>query len=340
MRIGGRILFGERRLSSIPHDGIERVDAMRQPGSVTSDSRFRTQWKAYCRHRYLLLMLLPCVLYFLVFKYLPMYGMVLAFKNYQFLDGILGSPWNGLDNFRVLFEGRDFPRALRNTLIISLYKLVFNFPAPIILALLLNELRVVFFKRFVQTLSYLPHFLSWVILAGIFMEVFSPTRGVVNYIINLFGGESIFFFGDKEWFRTLLVSTEVWKSVGWGSIIYLAALSSIDPTLYEAAIVDGASRWRQMVHITVPALAPVITIMFIFAVGGIINDDFDQVFNFYNANVYEVGDVLSTYTYRIGISQMEYGLSTAAGLFTNVIALVLILVTNRVVKRFSDYGIW
>lgn len=295
---------------------------------------------AYWKNRYLFFMLLPCLLFFLIFKYVPMYGIILAFKKYRIVDGIFGSPWNGLDNFRELFSGRGFPRAFRNTLIISFYKLIFGFPAPILLAILLNELRLIVFKKVVQTLSYLPHFLSWVVLAGVFMEIFSPTRGVVNYLISSLGWEPIFFFGDRDWFRTLLVSTEIWKGVGWGSIIYLAALSGVDPSLYEAAIVDGASRWRQMLHITLPSLVPVITIMFIFAVGGVISDDFDQIFNFYNSSVYEVGDVLSTYTYRIGIGEMEYGLATAAGLFTTVIAFTLIVVTNFIVKRFSDYGIW
>ncbi|MGI2297649.1 ABC transporter permease [Paenibacillus sp. GXUN7292] len=303
-------------------------------------SRLKVWLKSYWKNRYLFYMLLPCLLYFLIFKYFPIYGIALAFKEYKIVHGIFGSPWNGLDNFRELFAGRDFPRAFRNTMIISFYKLIFGFPAPIVLAILLNELRVIIFKRVVQTLSYLPHFLSWVVLAGVFLEIFSPTRGVINYFISSLGGDPIFFFGDRDWFRTLLVSTEVWKTVGWGSIIYLAALSNIDPTLYEAAVVDGASRWRQMLHVTLPSLLPVITIMFIFAVGGIINDDFDQIFNFYNSSVYEVGDVLSTYTYRIGIGEMEYGLATAAGLFTTVIAFVLILVTNFIVKRFSEYGIW
>ncbi|GIP38462.1 protein LplB [Paenibacillus sp. J31TS4] len=310
------------------------------PAASRKPGKFRLWLKSYVKYRYLFLMLLPCLLFFLVFKYMPMYGIVLAFKKYRIVDGIFGSPWNGLDNFRELLSGRDFPKAFRNTLLLSFYKLVFGFPAPIVLAILLNEIRLVLFKKFVQTLSYLPHFLSWVVLAGVFMEIFSPTRGVVNYFITMLGGDPIFFFGDKSWFRTLLVSTEVWKGVGWGSIIYLAALSNIDTSLYEAAIVDGASRFKQMLYITLPSMLPVITIMFIFAVGGIINDDFDQVFNFYNDAVYEVGDVLSTYTYRIGITQMEYGLSTASGLFINVIALILIVATNTIVKRFSDYGIW
>ncbi|MFD0715481.1 ABC transporter permease [Paenibacillus sp. GCM10027626] len=303
-------------------------------------SRMKNWLKSYWRNRYLFYMLFPCLLFFFIFKYLPMYGIVLAFKDYKIVHGIFGSPWNGTDNFHELFAGRDFPRAFRNTLIIGFYKLIFGFPAPILLAILLNELRLLFFKRIVQTLSYLPYFLSWVVLAGVFMEIFSPTRGVVNYLISSLGADPIFFFGDRDWFRTLLVSTEVWKNVGWGSIIYLAALTGIDPSMYEAAVVDGASRWKQMIHVTLPSLLPVITIMFILAVGGIITDDFDQIFNFYNSSVYEVGDVLSTYTYRIGIGEMEYGLATAAGLFTTVIALTLILVTNFIVKRFNDYGIW
>lgn len=306
--------------------------------------RFRLWLKSYYKHRYLLLMLLPCMLFFLIFKYLPMYGVILAFKDYRIVDGIFNSPWSGFENFRLLFEGREFPRALRNTIIIHSYKIIFGFPAPIILAILLNELRLMLFKRFVQTLSYLPHFLSWVVLTGVFLEIFSPTRGLINHIITYFGGEAIFFFGDKNWFRTLLVSTEIWKAVGWGSIIYLAALSGINPALYEAARVDGASRFKQMIHITLPSLVPVITIMFIFSIGGLIgganSDDFDQIFNFYNESVYEVGDVLSTYTYRIGISKMEYGLATASGLFINLIALVLIISTNYLTKKFSDYGIW
>lgn len=310
----------------------------RKPSGVAA--RMAAWLRSYWKNRYLFYMLFPCLLFFFIFKYLPMYGIILAFKDYRIVDGIFGSPWSGLDNFRELFAGRDFPRAFRNTIILSAYKLIFGFPAPIILAILLNELRVVVFKKFVQTLSYLPHFLSWVVLAGVFMEIFSPTRGVVNYLLSLFGLEPIFFFGDQDWFRTLLVSTEVWKSVGWGSIIYLAALSNVDPSLYEAAVVDGARRWHQMMFITLPSLLPVITIMFIFAVGGIITDDFDQIFNFYNESVYEVGDVLSTYTYRLGIKEMEYGLATASGLFTTVIAFVLILLTNFIVKRFSDYGIW
>jgi putative aldouronate transport system permease protein len=269
-----------------------------------------------------------------------MYGIVLAFKEYRFMDGILKSPWNNFQNFKDLFGGRDFPTSFKNTIILSVYRIIFGFPAPIILALLLNEVRSIKFKKMVQTLSYLPHFLSWVILAGVFMELLSPSRGPVNQLITGMGGKAIYFFGDPKWFRTLLVTTGIWQSVGWGSIIYLATIAGVDVSLYEAAYVDGANRWKQMVHITLPALVPVITIMAIFTVGGIISDNFDQVFNFYNPAVYSVADVLSTYTYRIGIGKMEYDLATATGLFVNVINFTLLVITNKIVKKYSEYGIW
>lgn len=295
---------------------------------------------SYWKNRFLFFLLFPCIAYFVIFHYLPMYGIILAFKDFRFVDGIMGSPFNNFQNFKDLFYGRDFPLAFKNTLILSFYRIIFSFPAPIILALLLNEVRNLKFKKFIQTASYLPHFMSWVILAGIFMELLSPSRGIVNQIITLLGGKPIFFFGDVKWFRTLLVSTGIWQSVGWGSIIYLATLSSVDPTLYEAAIVDGAGRWKQMTNITLPSLVPIVTITAIFAVGGIISDNFDQVFNFYNPAVYKVADVLGTYTYRIGIGQMEYGLATATGLFVNVINFTLLVITNSIVKRYSEYAIW
>lgn len=298
-------------------------------------------WAQDCwKHKYLLAMLAPCLLYFIVFKYMPIYGLILAFKQYRFMDGFFGSPWVGFDNFAQLFGGMGFSRALRNTLILSMYKLAFGFPAPIVLALLLNELRSALYKRFVQSLSYLPHFISWVVLAGILMEVFSPSRGIVNAVIGLFGVEPIYFFGDSSVFRGLLVSTGIWQSIGWGSIIYIAALSAIDPSLYEAAIMDGAGRFKRAIHIALPSLVPVITIMLIFAVGGIINDDFDQIFNFYNPAVYSVADVLSTYTYRVGVEEMQYGLATASGVFINVISFLLVVGTNTFIRRYSDYGIW
>jgi len=269
-----------------------------------------------------------------------MYGIVLAFKDYRFRLGILKSPWVGLENFYTMFRGIDFPKVFRNTVIISFYKLIAGFPAPIILALLLNEVRNKTYKKTIQTISYLPHFLSWVILAGVFIQLLSPSQGPVNYVIKLLGFEPIYFLGDPKWFRFTLVVTSIWKGVGWGSIIYLASISSINPELYEAAYIDGANRFQQVLKITLPSLAPVITIMFILNTGSLINDDFDQIFNLYNVAVYDVADVISTYTYRVGLVQMQYSFSTAVGLFKNIISFILILITNYITSLFGEYGIW
>ena len=285
-------------------------------------------------------MLLVGLVYYAIFCYGPMYGIQIAFKDYKFRRGIWGSEWVGLEWFRKMFSGQNFLMVFRNTLLISLYKLIAGFPAPIIFALLLNELDGKWFKKTIQTVSYLPHFLSWVILGGIFMQILSPSTGAVNYIIKMFGGTPIYFLGDIRWFRSTMVILSVWKGFGWGSIIYLATMSSINPELYEAATIDGANRWRQTINITLPALAPIIAIMFIMNSGSIINDDFDQIFNLYNETVYRVGDVISTYTYRQGLVEMKYSYTTAVGLFKNVISFGIILLTNFITSKFSDYGIW
>lgn len=303
-------------------------------------SRLRATGRAYIRHRYLLAMLLPGVVFFVVFKYLPIYGVQIAFKDYRFLQGIWRSPWIGLENFRNLFAAKSFWNVFRNTLEISLLHLVFGFPAPIILALLFNEVRHLRFKKTIQTISYLPHFISWVILGGLFMQFLSPSVGPVNLLLKELGGDPIFFLADPKWFRTVLVTTQIWKGVGWGSIIYLAALSNVDPQLYDAADIDGANRLQKIRYITLPSLSPVITIMLILAVGTIVEDNFDQIFNLYNPAVYSVGDVLSTYTYRMGLVNLEYGFSAAVGLFTNVIAFTLVILANALSKRINSYGIW
>ncbi len=282
----------------------------------------------------------PGMLYFIVFKYIPIYGLTIAFKDYNFADGILKSPWVGLDVFRELFASPSFWEVFRNTVVIASLTFAFGFPAPIILALLLNEVRSARFKKTVQTISYLPYFVSWVILGGLFLQFLSPSSGPVNYVIKALGGEPIFFLGDARWFRGVLVATGIWKSAGWGSIIYLAALSSIDSELYEAAEIDGAGRWAKMRSITLPSLAPVITIMLILATGQLVEDNFDQVFNMYNVAVYSVGDVLSTYMYRSGLEDMEYSLATAMGLFKNVLAFAIVLLSNAISKRINEFGIW
>ena len=294
----------------------------------------------YWKQRYLVLLFVPAILYYVFFKYLPMYGVQIAFKNYKFRMGIWGSPWVGLENFEALFTMGSFWEVLRNTFIISGLKLLLGFPAPILLALLLNEVRSSRFKRKVQTISYLPHFLSWVVLAGIFIQFLSPSIGPINILIKSLGGKPIYFLGDAKYFRSVLVLTDIWRSVGWESIVYLAALTSINPEFYEAAHMDGATRWQCTRYITLPSLSPVITIMLILAVGKIINDDFDQVYNLYNEAVYSVGDVLSTYTYRRGLVKMEFGFATAVELFKNVISLILILSTNKIANKINDYGIW
>jgi putative aldouronate transport system permease protein len=233
-----------------------------------------------------------------------------------------------------------FRQVFRNTVIISFLKLLFGFPAPIIFAILLNEIRAMKYKKFIQTISYLPHFVSWVILGGVFMQFLSPSTGPVNIILQNAGIKPIYFLANDIWFRPVLVITSIWKGVGWGSIIYLASISGIDPELYEAAEIDGAGRLRKALSITIPSLIPVITIMIIFSIGGIVQDDFDQIYNLYNPAVYSVGDVLSTYTYRVGLVEMKYSFSAAVGLFTNIISFVLILVTNFITKRINEYGLW
>lgn len=288
----------------------------------------------------LLIMLIPGLVYYAVFCYAPMYGLQISFKDFRIMDGIAASPWVGLKYYEMALANTEFWRVFKNTLIISGLKLLINFPAPIILALLLNEVRAMRFKKVVQTVSYLPHFLSWVVLAGVIGTFLSPSTGPINGLLVQLGIKPIYFVADKNWFRPILVILSLWKEVGWSSIIYLAALSSVDPELYEAAMLDGAGRFKQTIHITLPAISNVIVIMLIFAVGGIVNDDFDQIFNLYTPAVYSVGDVLSTYVYRIGLEGMQYSYSTAIGLFKNVIAFILIITTNYLSGKFSDYGLW
>jgi putative aldouronate transport system permease protein len=297
-------------------------------------------WNEYKKCKYLFLLLIPVIVYFFIFHYLPMYGVIIAFKDFSPLKGIIRSDWIGLKHFRKLFSGMYFLPVLRNTLIISFSKLLFGFPAPIILCLVLNEVKSLRFKKAVQTVSYLPHFIGWVVLAGIVKEVFSPSHGLVNYIIQLFGGNPIFFVGSKQWFRPVIVGSSIWRNIGWDSIVYMAAIAGIDSQLYEAADLDGAGRMQKIRYITLPSLIPTIVIMFIFAVGGVMADDFDQIYNMLNAQVMDVGDVIGTYTYRVGLQQMDYGYATAVGLFKNVISLVLVTLCNKLSKTLSGSSLW
>lgn len=295
----------------------------------------------YVKHKYLFLMLLPALIYMFIFNYLPMYGITIAFKHYNFSKGILGSEWVGFENFERLFStSSSFSRVMRNTLVISGLKLVVVFNACIILALLINEVRAKLFKRIVQNISYLPHFLSWVIIGSILIEMLSLSKGVVNQIIEMLGGTPIYFLTDKAWFLVILVSSDMWQSIGWGSIIYLAAMTGVDPALYESARMDGAGRIRQMFSITLPSISNVIAIMFILQIGGILHAGFDQIFNLYNYRVYEVADIIDTYAYRIGLQEGNFSLSTAVSLFQNVVGLILVILTNYVAKRLGHTGLW
>ncbi|MFD2331730.1 ABC transporter permease [Cohnella sp. GCM10020058] len=300
--------------------------------------RKRSRLKQY---RILLLMLVPALIYFFVFNYLPMYGIVLAFKDFKITQGILGSPWTGFKYFEKAYNDPNFIVVLRNTLIISVYKLIFGFPVPILFALMLNEVMNVKFKKFVQTVSYLPHFISWVVLGGIFINFFS-LEGPVNAIIKLLGHEPILMLADERYFRTILVVTDIFKGFGWASIIYFAAIAGIDDQLYEAAVIDGATRLQRARYITLPMLVPVIAILVILQMGSILDAGFDQIFNLYNTNVYNVADIIDTYVYRKGLTDMEYSYSTAIGIFKSLVALVLIVAMNRIVKSIGgkEHTLW
>lgn len=284
--------------------------------------------------------LIPGLAFLLLFKYTPMYGIVIAFKDFNIFDGLAASPWVGLKHFEKLFTSQNFLDVFQNTLIISFLKLFILFPLPIIVAILLNELRNMAFKRSVQTVIYLPHFLSWVIVAGLFIDLLSTNGGLVNRIIVALGGEPIRFFLDSEIFRSVLISSAGWKETGWSTIVYLAALTSIDPQLYEAARIDGANKWKQTLHVTLPGMIPIIILMFILRLGNILEAGTEQILVMYNPSVYNVADVIGTYVYRIGLGDQDYSFSTAVGLFDSVIAFVLILTGNALSRKYLKQGIW
>ncbi|MDR1541410.1 MAG: ABC transporter permease subunit [Clostridiales bacterium] len=295
------------------------------------------------RYRFLHLMILPCVLYFAVFKYAPMYGVVMAFKNYDAVGGFLGimqAPWVGFDNFLRFFNSIYFKRLLGNTVLISIYRLLFSFSSPIVMAILINEIKNTHFKRIVQTITYMPHFLSWVIVSGLLIVLCSPSSGAVAGLFKAFGMEPIYFLSDTRYFRPMLVISEIWKSVGWGTIIYLAAITGIDQEIYEAATIDGASRLQKIFRITVPQLSSIISIMFILAVGRILDENFEQIFNMYNPAVYEVADVFETYVYRTGILSAQYSYSAAVGLFKSFVSLILVLSSNQLAHLLGNEGLW
>lgn len=301
----------------------------------------RRAW--FYRHIYLLM--LPGLAVILVFSYLPMWGVVIAFQKYQPWLGVLKSEWVGFAHFQTFFAGPYFVRLMRNTLLISGLNLLFAFPAPILLALLLNEVderRHNWYKRLIQTVSYYPHFISWVVVGGILIYMFSVNVGFLSLVLRRLGMEPVTILGSKRTFLPLLVGTQIWKEVGWGAIIYLAAIAGINPELYEAATVDGANRLQRVVHVTLPSISPVIVIMLILSIGSILSVNFQQVLVLMgtNAALYEVGDVIDTWVYRVGFFQNQMGLATAVGLFKGVIGLILVWSANRLANRISDGGLW
>lgn len=288
---------------------------------------------------FLYLLLLVPLAYFIVFKYVPMYQIIVAFKDYDVINGINGSKWIGLDAFKEVFKMADFYKVLRNTLSLNILDLILGFPAPIILAILLNEIRIKWFKKVSQTILYLPHFLSWVIIGGMAYQLLSPQTGMVNILIKAFGGPAVPFLTEKwHWLVTYSV-IGVWQGVGWGTIIYLASITGVNPELYEAAVVDGAGRLKKIWHITLPGIRPTIVMMLILSVGNVMKIGFDRPFVLGNPLVLEFSDVISTFVYRVGLQSVRYNIAAAVGLFQSVIGLILILCVDRIAKKFGEQGI-
>lgn len=293
----------------------------------------KREWQLYA-------MLLPTIIWLLLFLYKPMYGLQIAFKDYSVFRGIAASPWVGLEHFDTLFNNDQFLRALRNTVYISFLSLLFGFPMPILLALMFNEILREWFKKTAQTIVYLPHFISSVIIAGIVITGFSPSAGIVNTVIEWFGGEAIYFLTRPEWFRPIFVGTTIWQEAGFQSIVYLAAIAGVSPTLYESAVVDGASRWQMMWKITIPSILPTIIIMLIIRIGNMLEVSFEMIILLYQPATYETADVVNTFIYRQGLQGGQYDLAAAAGLFNAVVAFVLVMSANAISKRYSRTSLW
>ena len=288
-------------------------------------------------------LLLPAVIYFLVFKYLPMIGLVMAFKDISISEGMRGiftGEWVGLRHFTRFFNSPNAWRLIRNTLQISILQIVWGFPLPIILAVMMSEVRSRRLQKTLQTISYLPHFISWVVASGLIVNLLTMNGGFVNEVLEWLGMEPVMFLGNPAYFRTILVVSNLWKEVGWNTIIYVAAITSVDETLYEAACIDGASRFQQVIHITIPSIAFIIAMMFVLQAGSILDAGFEQVFLLYSEAVYEVGDIIDTYVYRAGLQQMDYSYATAVGLFKSVVSLMVVTAVNFGVKKLGYEGIW
>ena len=308
---------------------------------------WRGTWKNVVKHRMLLLLVVPGLLYFLIFHYIPMYGVLIAFKDFRlnadlgFVENVLTSPWVGLKHFIDFVESPNFIQLLKNTVLLSLYNTIFGFPAPILFALLLNEVRHVLYKKFVQTVSYLPYFISTVAVVGMLKMLLSPESGFINHFLqSTFGIEPHYYFGDPNWFRTLYVSSDIWQNLGWGAIIYLAALAKISPDLYESAVIDGASRVQQIWHITLPALKPTIIVMLLLNLSGLLNVGVEKVLLMYSPATYETADVLSTYVYRRGLVDMNFSFGAAVEFFNGIVNLVILITANFLARKIAKESLW
>ncbi|TLS49299.1 sugar ABC transporter permease [Paenibacillus antri] len=297
-------------------------------------------WKKSLQEMPLHIMLIPGVILTLIFSYVPIAGIVIAFQNFKPAKGIFESKWIGFENFEYMLNMPNFTSILWNTVFIAVLKIIAGLIVPIVAALLLNEVASAFFKRTVQTIIYFPHFLSWVILGGILIDILSPSSGLVNQFLGLFGFEPTFFLGDDRWFPYTLVISDTWKHFGYGTIVYLAALTGIDQSLYEAAVVDGADRWKQTLHVTLPGMMPIITLMTVLSLGNVLNAGFEQVFNLYSPMVYSTGDIIDTFVYRIGLIDAQYGVATAVGLFKSVISFGLIVLSNKLASTYAGYRVF
>jgi putative aldouronate transport system permease protein len=308
-----------------------------EPAVRKSESRLS---KRLVRNKWLYLMVLPGLMYFIVFKYIPMYGLIISFQDYKPFKGIAGSEWVGLEHFRRLFAEPDFLNILLNTIILFGLNLLFFFPIPIILSLMLNEVRISFVKRFFQTLIYLPHFMSWVIIVSISYVMLTMDGGIINELIAGLGFEKINFLLSPEWFRPTYIIQVIWREAGWGTIIYLAAIASIDPQLYEAARMDGAGRLRQIWHITLPAIRSVIIVLLILKIGDVLELGFEHVYLLLNSINRDVAEIIDTYVYTAGLQQMKFSYSTAIGFFKSLVGLVLVVLANRLAKKMGEEGVY
>ncbi len=315
--------------------------SMKSAAKVQKDAPayWRQLLKDIALNKYLYLMMLPIIAYYAVFHYAPMYGALIAFKEYSPVKGVSGSEWVGLANFKEFFGSYYFWRILKNTLIISFYMLIFGFPAPILFALFINEVRNQVFKRFVQTFSYMPHFISLIVICGMIVQ-FTNNGGVINQLFTYFGYDGLAMLQDPDLFRPIYVVSEIWQRIGWESIIYIAALSSIDMEQYEAARIDGASRFKQMWYITLPGIFPTISIMFILQMGNLINVGWEKIILLYNSSTYETADVISSFVYRKGLLDFGWSYSAAVGLFNSVVNLMLLVAANKLSKKLSNNSLW